>query len=137
MFVPQFIVPYTKLKLQGKDWYFPKVQITLKRMGKTFNTDALIDSGADYSLFRHEIAEALGLPLERGAVKTIKGISGEIKTYAFNMEVDFGGESFNSPIEFSRDYKFRYNLLGRMPFFEKFRITFDEKNKQMIFEKNE
>ena len=43
----------------------PYVFVKLKRFGKEFESIFLVDSGADYSIITAELAEGLGIPLDR------------------------------------------------------------------------
>ena len=45
---------------------YPVIPVTLICAGRAIDTYALVDSGASVSLFQSEMAEALGLDLDRG-----------------------------------------------------------------------
>jgi hypothetical protein len=50
------------------------------------------------------------------------------------LKLRIGEKEFSLKAGFSEDFKPNLNLLGRLDFFEQFKITFDEKNKQLSLE---
>lgn len=89
---------------------------------------ALIDSGADCSLFNVEIAEMLDLDLSKGRSVDFAGISGKITGYRLeNIQIKI--EDFDKPIKipvcFVRS-KTVGLLLGEEGFFDKYRIKFEK-----------
>lgn len=115
--------PY-KTDATGKT--FPMV---LVRLGSPKKKDffALVDSGATISIFRSEVAEAVGVTIENGKELYLGGVGGHIKGYIHNMNIEVSGKSFVCPIVFSHEYTVSFNLLGREAFFTQFTITFEEK----------
>lgn len=106
--------------------FFPIVNFNLHYKGNVINTSALIDSGATISIFREEVAEELGLEIEKGKETYLGGIGGRIKGYIQVLKVEIAGKEFSCPVVFSREYLVSFNLLGRDSFFPKFKITFEE-----------
>jgi predicted aspartyl protease len=89
----------------------------------------LIDSGATSSIFRPEVAEELGLKLEKGKGIYLTGVGGRIKGYLHQLKMEVAGKQFTCPIIFSYEYAVSFNLLGRQEFFKNFIIVFNEKKK--------
>ncbi|MBI5226833.1 retroviral-like aspartic protease [Candidatus Micrarchaeota archaeon] len=116
--------------VQRKGHYYPLLNLELGHMGKFIAAEALVDSGADFSVFRAEFAELLGIPIERGEKVNLKGIGGEIPCYRHVLTFRFAGRIFQWPVYFSRQFRFSMNLLGRSGFFEPFDITFREGKKE-------
>ena len=111
-------------------FFYPEIPLRIMRNEKALETNALIDSGAIISIFKPEIADYLGLPIDRGEERTSIGISGKLKVYIHNIKLEvFEGKSFECKIAFSREFKSRFNLLGRQDFFDRHLITFDERRK--------
>lgn len=54
----------------------PFLKIRLIHQQKIIQLNALVDSGADASIFHSSIAEALGLDLESGETREFFGVSG-------------------------------------------------------------
>ena len=65
---------------------FPIIPITLELGGKK-DFWALIDSGATVSIFRAEIAEALGIEIEKGEEIWLGGVGGHIKGYLHEVKI--------------------------------------------------
>lgn len=108
--------------------YFPIVAITVfgKRKDKI---SALIDSGASMSVFNEQTANILGIEIEKGKYRDFISAGGRVGGYIHELKIEIANKTFICPIVFSRELKSSLNLLGRDNFFEKFKITFDEKKK--------
>lgn len=123
--------PYVKFEGQ----FYPLVPIKVKRSGKSLSTTALIDSGANTTIFRQEIARRLGVPLDRGKAITFSGIAGKIKAWVHKLELEVLEDNpFRCAVAFSRQYTTSFNILGRHGFFEKYLVTLNEKKKESTIE---
>jgi hypothetical protein len=122
--------PYLRIGQQ----YFPVIDLKIKGKRSSFLIKALVDSGASFSVFRHEIADYLGIKLEKGKQIYLEGIGGRILGYLHNLSVTIGEYSYKLKIVFSRELTISFSLLGRDNFFEPFLITFAEKSKKIIIE---
>ena len=105
---------------------------------QSFDTLALVDSGADVSAIPKSIAEILGLDLS-GKKTYAYGIGGKVKSITSKMRVkiDKGHEHYNFQIPVMvilDDYDFPI-LIGRSGFFKKFKITFDHRNEKVILKR--
>lgn len=112
----------------------PLVDITLAWQKKRLTIRALVDSGASFSLFRAEVADYLGIPLERGKKLFLEGIGGRIAGFLHQVPLEAGGKNFKCKIVFSREIAISLNLLGRDNFFLPFLITFRERQQDLILE---
>jgi hypothetical protein len=101
-------------------------------MGKQIDTDALIDSGSNYSVFRPEFAQALGLPIERGRLTDFVGISADLSAYLHKIELQIFEKPFECEVAFTRKLHTSFNILGRVGFFDRHEITFKEKEKKVV-----
>ena len=119
--------PYTA---KGERQY-PLVDIDLSKGRKSLLVKALVDSGASFSVFRPEIAEFLGVSIEKGEAFYLEGIGGRILGYLHLLNARVGSKNFRCKIVFSREFTVSFNLLGRDNFFENFLVTFDEKKKSI------
>lgn len=122
--------------LKKRDHYYPMIDIELIGPKESMVVKALVDSGATYSIFRPEIADFLGIPVRKGKKLWFWGIKGKILGYLHQIPVKVNKERFNCRIAFSREFKVSFNLLGRNNFFLPFLITFDERFKKVLLEKN-
>lgn len=117
----------------------PTIKITLYGRTKTpIDVIALLDSGADVSIIPKGLAEYLNLNLKDKDIS--KGIGGEITIWntLVNIRVQRGHENYlfkNIPIQVAEDDTIPI-ILGRSGFFEKFKITIDEKNHKVRLKRN-
>ena len=118
--------------LEKNGQYFPVAQVTLRSRRKKIIANALVDSGASFSVFRPEIAEYLGITVERGKPVYLTGIGGRILGYLHRVPLSVGGKSFRCKIIFSREFTASFNLLGRDNFFLPFTVSFAERRKKTI-----
>ena len=119
----------------------PSIPIKVYGNGNlSFDTFALIDSGADVSVIPKRLAELLGLNLE--GEKTIAfGIGGKVECVERKLSINIfrGHENYTLTIPVKvilEDYNFPV-LLGRQGFFEQFIITLDQGMQKIILKKVE
>jgi len=89
---------------------------------------ALIDSGADCSLFNTEIADMLGLDLSKGKPANFTGISGKTTGHRLEdikIKVEQFDKTIKIPVCFVKS-KTVGLLLGGEGFFDKYRIKFEK-----------
>ena len=108
--------------------FYPIVDLFADYKGKTAKIFALLDSGASISIFKPEVAESLGLDVEKGKTTYLGGVGGRIKGYIHELQLDIAERLLKVPVVFSYEYTVSFNLLGRSGIFENFKILFDEKN---------
>lgn len=120
--------------LEKDGQFFPVIEIELKNHSQSLKVKALIDSGASFSVFRPEIAEALGIKIDKGKAVYLSGIGGRILGYLHIVEVTLGKEVFPCKIVFSPEFTVSFNLLGRNNFFVPFQISFLEKKKKILIQ---
>ena len=113
---------------------FPLVSISLSYKDNRNDYFALIDSGATVSIFKIDVAEYLGVEIEKGEEIVMSGVGGWIKGYVHKLTLEVAGQKLTCPVVFSREYLVSFNILGRKSFFEKFKITFDESQKRVILQ---
>lgn len=120
--------------LEKAGQYFPIVEIKLKGHKGELIVKALVDSGASFSVFRSEIAQELGIDLEKGKQIYLTGIGGRILGYLHKVPVSIGNKNFICKIIFSAEFNVSFNLLGRNNFFMSFIISFFEKSKKVVIQ---
>jgi hypothetical protein len=111
---------------KGRNIGLPLIPVLLEKEGFRVGAEAVLDSGADASLFDSTFADALGISIQDGEPVPMVGIGGRDWAYAhvLTLSVSDGVESVSFPCRvLFREYV-RQNLLGREDFFEVFRITF-------------
>ena len=112
--------------LYRKDRLYPIVPFRIRRGKLVLKTEALVDSGANISVFSSDIADYLGLELIKGKQIYLQGIGGRIVGYIHKVKINVANVSFLCPIVFSAELITSFNILGREGFFKKFIISFDE-----------
>ena len=118
-----------------RDREFPIIPITFIGKNAEIDTDALIDSGANISVFREEIADCIEIVIEDGDEILLQGLGGRIVGYAHEVKLRVESEEFLCRVVFSKELTVGLNILGREGFFEHFQITFNEKAKEVLLEK--
>ncbi|PIP54823.1 MAG: hypothetical protein COX07_03250 [Bacteroidetes bacterium CG23_combo_of_CG06-09_8_20_14_all_32_9] len=108
------------------------MKIKLKSEKEELTVEALVDSGASFSVFRSEVADYLGIPIEKGKPIYLTGIGGRILGYLHKIPIKASNKNFTCKIIFSKEYNVSLNILGRDNFFLPFLITFNEKEKKVI-----
>ena len=110
--------------------FAPIINIEIWTGGRWVNCEAYVDSGATYSIFHKDIAELLGLNYRKGRKILVKvGDGGLIPVYLHKLPVKLADVKIKATVGFSESLGVGFNLLGRMDFFNKFRICFNDKIK--------
>ena len=117
--------------LRKGDQHFPVADVTLATPVRRLTVTALVDSGASFSVFRAEVLEHLGIPLERGKRVYLEGIGGRILGYLHRLPIQVGNLRFSLAMVFSRELSVSFNLLGRNNFFQRFVVSFDERGRTL------
>ena len=126
---------YPYLQERGK--FAPIIPIKLSGKGGWVTFDAYVDSGATYSIFKPEMAEILGMELDKGEkVYVTVGDGSLITVYLHKVKIGLAGETFEATIGFSKQLGIGFNIIGRKDIFDRFIIIFNEKEKQVEFKSN-
>lgn len=141
--------PYAKSKTrtpEGREHHalLPLIPIGVRFQGRTIRYMALLDSGAETSMFHQELGAALDIDVERGAQRTFYGIGhGRTVGYVHTVELEVGGWWIDCPVAFCpgmirmepgdppRTIGLSYGILGQEGFFDKFRVIFDRSAQQV------
>jgi len=118
------------------DKYYPTAKIVCLGPKRKRSFVALVDSGASFSVFRAEVADYLGVPIEKGKPVYLTGIGGRILGYLHKLPVEIEDKRFSCKIIFSKEYTVSLNILGRDNFFLPFLITFNEKQRKINLRNN-
>ena len=135
--------PYIKFKTktpEGGEYASlrPVIPIQVRHKGRSVRYMALLDSGADASMFHAEMAEVLGIELKNGTAMVFYGVGhGKSIGYIHDVEINVGGWWVTCPVAFcpdlvrkdpldpSRTQGLLYGILGQEGFFEQFNVKFD------------
>ncbi len=123
---------YSYLEERGK--FAPIIPIKLKGESIWITFDAYIDSGATYSIFKAEIAEILGLELDKGEKLLVTVGDGSLITiFLHKIEIEIARNIFSATIGFSKQLGIGFNIIGRKDIFEKFIVCFNDGEKYLEF----
>ena len=110
----------------------PIARVTLRSLsGEMFDITALVDSGADVSLFSPSVARILGIVIRRGERKTFHGLGGNITAYVHRIELHLGSVRVRARVAFSNIEV--PNILGRLDILKGSSIHFIDE-KEVCFE---
>lgn len=121
--------PYIRIR----DASLPLIPVTLIKSDGVPLTPllALVDSGAIISLFQAEIADLLGLDLKTGEKVSLVGIKDGLEGYVHMVQCKIGPYDCSFRIAFSEELTTEFQILGRLDFFEKCTILFDEADQKL------
>jgi hypothetical protein len=86
--------------------------------------EALVDSGASDCIFTADIAKAIGINMESGIKDSRTGLGGLQEVWIHPVILYIGEHALNIKACFAQTLPVA-GLLGRVGFFEHFKITFD------------
>jgi len=111
----------------------PVIPVRLFYRGTPFDVYALLDSGADVTLFHSSVARALGIDLATGRQVAFRGIAGDaVAGYFHTIQLQLIGSPEVIELEAGfTDAPGVRAILGQTGFFEHYRITFD-RSKELI-----
>ncbi|MFB2922526.1 MULTISPECIES: hypothetical protein [Aerosakkonema] len=113
----------------------PVVAIGIKLETGWQRVDCYVDSGAAYSVFQAEIADKVGFDYRTGnRINLQVGTGSLMPIYLHDLEVQLGTERFICPVGFSANLGVKFNVLGKMGIFDRFRVCFQEAQAVLTFE---
>jgi hypothetical protein len=94
---------------------------------------ALVDSGADESVFHLDIATLLGIDVSTCVAETGYTATGEpFTTYRSPVTIEALGLHFNATVSFAPDLDPTEALLGRAELFNEFLFAFDQRRRALL-----
>ncbi|HEU0046678.1 MAG TPA: aspartyl protease family protein, partial [Nitrososphaera sp.] len=102
--------------------FLPALDVTLIGPSGEDDLVAIIDTGAEFSLFDGRRAAAIGLDLTAGRRQIMGGLAGEFIAWIHEVDLEIVGASFHCEVAFS-DHHIQRELLGRHTFFTQVRIA--------------
>ena len=131
-----FSFKYKPVRLvSGKSILRPIIPLIIGK--EKFNVFGMLDSGSDITIIPKELAEVM--EIEYGGENEVSGISGvAVKAREGKLNIQFGKrrEIYNFDIPVLVPEKDGLNLIiGRLGFFNQFKITFSEAEKRIEFRK--
>jgi predicted aspartyl protease len=122
------VIEFNYVRLRG--YWYPIIPIVLFYSDQKLVTQGLVDSGANFSVFNAQAAEALGIDLRTGKRIELHGL-GRAVGYLHQVDMALGKFRFNAHVVFSSELTVSLNILGRSDIFRPFLITFDEQARKV------
>lgn len=121
-----------RYKLLYKRW-LPILPLTLTWRGVSLRSEAYLDSGAFYSIFKMGVATELGLDLSKAKERMFVVADGSfIPARLIKLPLEIGGRRRIVEVAFSDRLNVGFNLLGRKDVFESFdEVIFRERRKEI------
>jgi hypothetical protein len=106
----------------------PIIRVTLRaESGELFDTTALLDSGADVSMFSPSIAQIMGLEIRRGKRKVFRGLGGKVEAYLHRIHLKIGPLQFYARVAFPAVEI--PNLVGRLDIMKDIDVIFKDERR--------
>ena len=96
---------------------------------------ALLESGADTSVFHADLAIYLGIDLTACRTAHIAGIGGRAAVHVCPVDLEVERFSFATDVMFSAQIASTVALLGRNNVFAMFQIGFDQRSHRVLFDR--
>jgi Aspartyl protease len=114
----------------------PIIPIGISLGGVWRGLNFYVDSGATFTIIQAKFAKKVGFDYETGEVINIQvGNGASIKVFLHSLEVQLGNERLVSPIGFSNQLGVNFNVLGKVGFFDRFKVCFQESQQLLTFER--
>lgn len=115
-----------------KRW-LPIIPVVLSWRGVYLQSEAYLDSGAFYSIFKIGVATELGLDLSRAKERMFVVADGSfIPAKLVKLPIQIGGRRRIAEVAFSDRLNIGFNLLGRKDIFEAFdEVIFRERKREV------
>jgi hypothetical protein len=89
------------------------VPIELRLADKIVRTDAYVDTGATFCVFKRELAMALEIDVETGTPLSLSTVTGSFNAYGHMLTLGTLEYSFDVTVYFAAHESFARNVLGR------------------------
>lgn len=125
-----------KYKKLSKTISRPIIKVRLGLNNQSFLSEALVDSGADDSIFHSDFATLLGIDLKSGIKQETGGIVAGQKAcyYLHKVELDLDGNKNEALVGFMENFPTNAGasgVLGHNSFFKFFKIIFDTQKEEL------
>lgn len=103
----------------------PIIPITLHYHNQSVTYEALVDSGADMSMFPAQIGELLGIDIKSGQKGELQGVVGQsVAAYYHDIDIEIGGNKTRITAGFIDESKFDHGFLGQIDIFRCYSVHF-------------
>jgi len=103
----------------------PIIPVSIKYKGRSVYYEALIDSGADFTILPLGLAEILNIEYSKSKEILFTGVDeGILKGIISNVNIEIAGSKYETSIVFAQ-ISGTIGILGQIGFFDKFVVKFD------------
>ncbi|HMV48340.1 MAG TPA: retropepsin-like aspartic protease [Blastocatellia bacterium] len=99
------------------------LNVILQFGGSEVECAAKVDPGAQFCLFRREVAEQLGIDVEAGIKQNLRTLNGSLVAYGHDVKLITLKVELDSYVCFAKDYGLPRNLLGRIGWLRRIRLA--------------
>lgn len=104
--------------------YLPLIPIELHSSKRHLRVRALIDSGAEHTVFSQQIANQLGISLSENRRVMLQTIGGIVPGFLSTIELQLASHRWSTDVIFTDGLAADSGLLGQLGFFQFFTVTF-------------
>jgi hypothetical protein len=112
--------------------YLPIAEVEIRFGRRSVRIEMTVDSGADLVMIPRYVGHDLGLSLRGSAVRNLAGIGGGVPYVLKRVKLGIGSIALDARIAWAQRDDVPA-LLGRMDVFDRLRITFDGKRRDLVF----
>ena len=98
------------------------IPVILRLGNAAARTDAYLDTGATFCVFKRSLAEPLGLEVETGEPIRLSTVTGSFDAYGHTVTLETLGYSFDVTVYFAAHESFSRNVLGRRGWLDHLRL---------------
>jgi len=98
------------------------IPVILRLANTATRTDAYLDTGARFCVFKRSLAEPLGLEVETGEPIRLSTVTGSFDAYGHTVTLETLGYSFDVTVYFAAHESFSRNVLGRRGWLDQLRL---------------
>lgn len=113
--------------------YAPIIYLQVWTGNRWLYLQAYVDSGASWSVFHSDVAQLVGIKLNKVKRRYVSlGNGSVLPIYLAHIKVRFAGAEFVAPAGFSDALHMGFNLMGRAGFFNRFAMCFNDRARLLI-----
>lgn len=116
-----------------RDAKAPVIPVEVWGAGRWHNLWVYVDSGASFTVFHTYEAKRLGVKLASCRKYYLAVAGGRVPVYQTRLKFKIGASHFHADVGFCAVLGGAFNLLGRQGVFDRFQVTFDDKNETVTF----
>lgn len=98
------------------------VPVELQLADQTVRTDAYVDTGATFCVFKRELGTALEIDVERGTPLLLSTVTGTFEAYGHMLTLKTFDYSFDVTVYFAAHEGLTRNVLGRRGWLDQVRL---------------